>query len=61
MTLYVTGESILVCKPSEKSKGIALLHGGMKPLRSCLLSLKEEGITSSMLRAILEVCDAMNE
>uniref|UniRef100_A0A670ZD39 DNA polymerase theta n=1 Tax=Pseudonaja textilis TaxID=8673 RepID=A0A670ZD39_PSETE len=49
------GESILVCKPSEKSKGIALLHGGMKPLCSCLLSLKGEGITSSMLRAILEI------
>ncbi|KAM3848147.1 LOW QUALITY PROTEIN: DNA polymerase theta [Vipera latastei] len=49
------GESILVCKPSEKSKGIALLHGGMKPVGSCLLSLKGEGITSSMLRAILEI------
>uniref|UniRef100_A0A8C6XGN6 DNA polymerase theta n=1 Tax=Naja naja TaxID=35670 RepID=A0A8C6XGN6_NAJNA len=49
------GESILVCKPSEKSKGIALLHGDMKPLCSCLLSLKGEGITSSMLRAILEI------
>ncbi|XP_063150682.1 DNA polymerase theta [Candoia aspera] len=49
------GESILVCKPSEKSKGIALLHGGMKPVCSCLLSLKGEGISSSMLRAILEI------
>ncbi|XP_070597995.1 DNA polymerase theta isoform X2 [Erythrolamprus reginae] len=49
------GESILVCKPSEKSKGITLLHGDMEPLCSCLLSLKEEGITSSMLRAILEI------
>ncbi|KAM6474903.1 DNA polymerase theta isoform 1-T1 [Liasis olivaceus] len=49
------GESILVCKPSEKSKGVALLHGGMKPVCSCLLSLKGEGITSSMLRAILEI------
>ncbi|XP_013922439.1 PREDICTED: DNA polymerase theta-like, partial [Thamnophis sirtalis] len=49
------GESILVCKPSEKSKGITLLHGSMKPLCSCLLSLNGEGVTSSMLRAILEI------
>uniref|UniRef100_A0A8C7EC43 DNA polymerase theta n=1 Tax=Nothoprocta perdicaria TaxID=30464 RepID=A0A8C7EC43_NOTPE len=30
------GESILVCKPSERSKGTALLQGSLKPVRSCL-------------------------
>ncbi|KYO22450.1 DNA polymerase theta isoform B [Alligator mississippiensis] len=49
------GESILVCKPSERSKGIALLQGSLKPVRSCLLRREGEGITSSMIRAILEI------
>ncbi|KAH0628689.1 hypothetical protein JD844_010112 [Phrynosoma platyrhinos] len=49
------GESILICKPSEKSKGIALLQGHLKPVCSCLFSHEGEGITSSMLRAILEI------
>uniref|UniRef100_A0A670JQ90 DNA polymerase theta n=1 Tax=Podarcis muralis TaxID=64176 RepID=A0A670JQ90_PODMU len=49
------GESILVCKTTEKSKGIALLQGCLKPVRSCLLSQEGEGITSSMIRAILEI------
>ncbi|XP_023975984.1 DNA polymerase theta isoform X2 [Physeter macrocephalus] len=48
------GESILVCKNSEKSKGIALLQGSLKPVRSCLQ--RQEGeVTSSMIRAILEI------
>ncbi|XP_062984487.1 DNA polymerase theta [Elgaria multicarinata webbii] len=47
------GESILMCKPSEKAKGIALLQGCLKPVHSCLLN--GEGITSSMIRAILEI------
>ncbi|XP_067402091.1 DNA polymerase theta [Emydura macquarii macquarii] len=49
------GESILVCKPSERSKGIALLQGSLKPIHSCLLRREGEGITSSMIRAILEI------
>ncbi|KAJ6658252.1 hypothetical protein lerEdw1_020524 [Lerista edwardsae] len=49
------GESLLVCKPSEKSKGITLLQGVLKPVHSCLLRQEGEGITSSMIRAILEV------
>ncbi|EPY77304.1 hypothetical protein CB1_001278036 [Camelus ferus] len=48
------GESILVCKNSEKSKGIALLQGSLKPVRSCLQRQGEE-VTSSMIRAILEI------
>ncbi|XP_061494347.1 DNA polymerase theta isoform X2 [Rhineura floridana] len=49
------GESILVCKPAEKSKAVALLQGCLKPVRSCLLNHEGEGITSSMIRAILEI------
>ncbi|XP_009868767.1 PREDICTED: DNA polymerase theta-like, partial [Apaloderma vittatum] len=49
------GESILVCKPSERSKGTALLQGSLKPVRSCLLRREGEGVASSMKRAILEI------
>ncbi|KAM6416701.1 DNA polymerase theta isoform 2-T2 [Pluvialis apricaria] len=49
------GESILVCKPSERSKGTALLQGSLKPVCSCLLRREGEGVASSMKRAILEV------
>ncbi|KAM6096032.1 DNA polymerase theta [Chlamydotis macqueenii] len=49
------GESILVCKPSEKSKGTALLQGSLKPVCSCLLRREGEGVASSMKRAILEI------
>ncbi|XP_077740566.1 DNA polymerase theta isoform X2 [Canis aureus] len=49
------GESILVCKNSEKSKGIALLQGSLKPVRSCLQRQKGEEVTASMIRAILEI------
>ncbi|OXB76233.1 UNVERIFIED_CONTAM: hypothetical protein H355_014641 [Colinus virginianus] len=49
------GESILVCKPSERSKGTALLQGSLKPVCSCLLRRQGEGVSSSMKRAILEI------
>lgn len=49
----VVGESILVCKNSEKSKGIALLQGSLEPVHSCLQRQGE--VTASMIRAILEV------
>ncbi|XP_037859312.2 DNA polymerase theta isoform X7 [Chlorocebus sabaeus] len=48
------GESILICKNSEKSKGIALLQGSLKPVRSCL-QRREGEVTASMIRAILEI------
>ncbi|XP_055481039.1 DNA polymerase theta [Psammomys obesus] len=47
------GESILVCKNSEKSKGIALLQGSLEPVCSCLQRQGE--VTASMIRAILEI------
>ncbi|XP_064000012.1 DNA polymerase theta [Pogoniulus pusillus] len=49
------GESILVCKPSERSKGTALLQGSLKPVCSCLLRREGEGVACSMKRAILEI------
>ncbi|XP_053421693.1 DNA polymerase theta [Nycticebus coucang] len=49
------GESILVCKNSEKSKGMALLQGSLKPVRSCLQRREGEEVTASMIRAILEI------
>ena len=55
MLFLVIGESILVCKNSEKSKGIALLQGSLKPVSSCLQRQEGEEVTSSMIRAILEV------
>ncbi|XP_004642292.1 DNA polymerase theta [Octodon degus] len=47
------GESILICKNSEKSKGIALLQGSLKPVCSCLQRQDGE-VTASMIRAVLE-------
>ncbi|XP_051841327.1 DNA polymerase theta [Antechinus flavipes] len=49
------GESILVCKKMEKSKGIALLQGSLKPVCSSLQRREGEERTSSMIRAILEI------
>ncbi|XP_077202429.1 DNA polymerase theta isoform X2 [Paroedura picta] len=49
------GESILMCKPSEKTKGATLLQGCLKPISSCLLRQEGEEVTSSMIRAILEI------
>uniref|UniRef100_A0A8C0ZMU3 DNA polymerase theta n=1 Tax=Castor canadensis TaxID=51338 RepID=A0A8C0ZMU3_CASCN len=49
------GESILICKNSEKSKGIALLQGSLKPVHSCLQRREGEEVTPSMIRAVLEI------
>ncbi|XP_057700008.1 DNA polymerase theta [Corythoichthys intestinalis] len=49
------GESVLVCKEAERQKGVSLLTGTLQPIKSCLLREKGEGITTSMLRAILEI------
>ncbi|XP_077426796.1 DNA polymerase theta isoform X2 [Vanacampus margaritifer] len=50
-----TGESVLVCKEAERQKGISLLTGALQPIRSCLVKREGEGVTTSMLRAILEI------
>ncbi|KAM4751261.1 DNA polymerase theta isoform 2-T2 [Anableps anableps] len=50
-----TGESVLVCKQNERQKGISLLKGALQPISSCLVRREGEGVTTSMLRAILEI------
>uniref|UniRef100_A0A7N6BK99 DNA polymerase theta n=1 Tax=Anabas testudineus TaxID=64144 RepID=A0A7N6BK99_ANATE len=50
-----TGESVLVCKEAERQKGISLLRGTLQPISSCLVRREGEGVTTSMLRAILEI------
>ncbi|XP_048838928.1 DNA polymerase theta [Brienomyrus brachyistius] len=49
------GESLLVCKESERLKGIGLIQGSLKPVNSCLVKKEGEGVTTSMIRAILEI------
>ncbi|XP_073433090.1 DNA polymerase theta isoform X2 [Dendrobates tinctorius] len=49
------GESILICKPAERAKGISLLQGSLKPVQSCLQRKEGAGVTGSMIRAILEI------
>ncbi|XP_033111697.1 DNA polymerase theta-like [Anneissia japonica] len=49
------GESILVCKPSEKFKAEQLVRSKLSPVSSCLQQNANEGLSSSMKRAILEV------
>ncbi|KAI9519125.1 hypothetical protein NQZ68_031397 [Dissostichus eleginoides] len=49
------GESVLVCKEIERQKGITLLTGTLQPISSCLVRREGEGVTTSMLRAILEI------
>ncbi|KAK2816995.1 hypothetical protein Q5P01_025186 [Channa striata] len=50
-----TGESVLVCKEAERQKGISLIMGNLQPISSCLVRKEGEGVTTSMLRAILEI------
>ncbi|XP_054459580.1 DNA polymerase theta isoform X2 [Anoplopoma fimbria] len=49
------GESVLVCKEAERQKGITLLKGALQPISSCLVRREGDGVTTSMLRAILEI------
>ncbi|XP_036379268.1 DNA polymerase theta [Megalops cyprinoides] len=49
------GESILVCKESERVQGVSLIQGSLKPISSCLVRREGEGVTTSMIRAILEI------
>uniref|UniRef100_A0A673KC66 DNA polymerase theta n=1 Tax=Sinocyclocheilus rhinocerous TaxID=307959 RepID=A0A673KC66_9TELE len=49
------GESVLVCKEAERAKGMSLIQGSLKPISSCLVKREGEGVTTSMLRAILEI------
>ncbi|XP_052808033.1 DNA polymerase theta-like [Mya arenaria] len=49
------GESILLVKPSERSKAEQLVGGALPPVHSTLIRDKGESLSSSLKRAILEV------
>ena len=57
-----SGESILICKPNERSKVVGLLNSAPKPVKSCLGCNNKDapasgasGDLAAMKRAILEV------
>ena len=50
-----TGESILLCRETEKSKVEQLIESHLEPVSSCLIQGNGETLCSSMKRAILEV------
>ena len=52
---FCTGESILVCKTTEKAKATDLLKKELPPVQSCLVRREGDDLSSSMKRAILEV------
>ncbi|CAK8696874.1 unnamed protein product [Clavelina lepadiformis] len=51
------GESILICKSHEKSKGLRLLTSKLNPVKSCLIkeSASQSQISAAMKRAVLEI------
>ena len=57
MCVYAcAGESILVCKQSERSAAQTLANSELAPVTSCLFRHSDaESLSSSMKRAILEV------
>eukprot|EP00112_Aurelia_sp_Birch-Aquarium-sp1_P005663 Seg1644.12_Seg1644.13 transcript_id=Seg1644.12_Seg1644.13/GoldUCD/mRNA.D3Y31 product="DNA polymerase theta" protein_id=Seg1644.12_Seg1644.13/GoldUCD/D3Y31 len=54
------GESILICKTSEKQKGMKLLKSHLEPVYSCLMGsgTKEDTEIPGMKRALLEIIAA---
>ena len=55
-----TGESILLCRETEKSKVEQLIESDLEPVSSCLIQGNGETLCSSMKRAILEVGSVKN-
>ncbi|KAK2169547.1 hypothetical protein LSH36_9g16021 [Paralvinella palmiformis] len=49
------GESILICKLTERIKAEKLMKSDLTPVRSCLVKSESDSLSSSMKRAILEV------
>ncbi|KAL4233021.1 hypothetical protein ACF0H5_007707 [Mactra antiquata] len=49
------GESILLCKPNERSKAEKLVQGSLPSVHSTLIKNEDEPLSSSLKRAILEV------
>ena len=50
------GESVLICKANEKSKGESLLNSQLKKVESCLDF--SSGVTNALKRALLEIIAA---
>ena len=44
-----------MCKSNERHKALQLVSSQLPPVRSCLQRSVEEGLSSSMKRALLEV------
>jgi hypothetical protein len=49
------GESILLCRETERNKVEQLIGSDLEPVSSCLIQGNGETLCSSMKRAILEV------
>ena len=49
------GESILLCRESDRKRVEQLVLSDLKPVKSCLIQDNGETLCSSMKRAILEV------
>lgn len=49
------GESILLCRESDRKRVEQLVMSDLKPVKSCLIQDNGETLCSSMKRAILEV------
>jgi hypothetical protein len=53
--LFFSGESILLCRETERKKVEELVRAPLRPVASCLIQGNGETLCSSMKRAILEV------
>ena len=53
--LMQLGESILLCRETERNKVEQLIGSDIEPVSSCLIQGNGETLCSSMKRAILEV------
>ncbi|GBM88685.1 DNA polymerase theta, partial [Araneus ventricosus] len=49
------GESILLCKESEKNAALTLVNSELPPVKSCLLKSGSSSVHSSLKRALIEV------
>ncbi|GFR12403.1 DNA polymerase theta [Trichonephila clavata] len=49
------GESILLCKESERNAALTLVNSDLRPVKSCLLKSGSTSVHSSLKRALIEV------
>ncbi|GFS29474.1 DNA polymerase theta [Nephila pilipes] len=49
------GESILLCKESERNAALTLINSELHPVKSCLLKSGSNSVHSSLKRALIEV------